>query len=115
LIDFEGKYIARGLKGTDKNNIYNFKENLDVFSAAKTSETSEFLKLVNSFEKDFENIKQNYDYIIFNLPNYENPDTLAFVKYCEKFVLIAKKDVSEKESFLKAYADLKEAVVVLKK
>jgi hypothetical protein len=40
---------------------------------------------------------------------------LAFVKYCEKFVLIAKKDVSEKESFLKAYADLKEAVVVLKK
>lgn len=115
LIDFEGKYIARGLKGTDKNNIYNFKENLDVFSAAKTSETSEFLKLVNNFEKDFENIKQNYDYIIFNLPNYENPDTLAFVKYCEKFVLIAKKDVSEKESFLKAYADLKEAVVVLKK
>ncbi|ACJ75332.1 chain length determinant protein [Thermosipho africanus TCF52B] len=115
LIDFEGKYIARGLKGTDKNNIYNFKENLDVFSAAKTSETSEFLKLVNSFEKDFENIKQNYDYIIFNLPNYENPDVLAFVKYCEKFVLIAKKDVSEKESFLKAYAELKESVVVLKK
>jgi uncharacterized protein involved in exopolysaccharide biosynthesis len=115
LIDFEGKYVSRGLKGTDKNNIYNFKENLDVFSAAKASETSEFLKLVNNFEKDFENIKQNYDYIIFNLPNYENPDTLAFVKYCEKFVLIAKKDVSEKESFLKAYADLKEAVVVLKK
>ncbi|WP_126994181.1 exopolysaccharide transport family protein [Thermosipho globiformans] len=115
LVDFEGKYISRGLKGTDKSNIYNFKENLDVFSAAKTSETSEFLKLVNNFEKDFENIKQNYDYIIFNLPNYENPDVLAFVKYCEKFVLIAKKDVSEKESFLKAYTELKEAVVVLKR
>lgn len=115
LIDFEGKYVSRGLKGTDKSNVYNFKENLDVFSAAKASETSEFLKMVNNFEKDFENIKQNYDYIIFNLPNYENPDTLAFGKYCEKFVLIAKKDVSEKESFLKAYADLKEAVVVLKK
>ncbi|EKF48511.1 chain length determinant protein [Thermosipho africanus H17ap60334] len=115
LIDFEGKYVSRGLKGTDKSNVYNFKENLDVFSVAKTSETSEFLKLVNSFEKDFENIKQNYDYIIFNLPNYENPDVLAFVKYCEKFVLIAKKDVSEKESFLKAYAELKESVVVLKK
>jgi len=115
LVDFEGKYVSRGLKGTDKSNVYNFKENLDVFSAAKASETSEFLKLVNNFEKDFENIKQNYDYIIFNLPNYENPDVLAFVKYCEKFILIAKKDVSEKESFLRAYTELKEAVVVLKK
>ncbi|MBB6062794.1 uncharacterized protein involved in exopolysaccharide biosynthesis [Thermosipho japonicus] len=114
LIDFEGKYISRGLKGTDKGNIYNFKENLYVFSIAKTSETSEFLKLISNFEKDFENIMQNYDYIIFNLPNYENPDVLAFVKYCEKFVLIAKKDVSEKESFLKAYTELVDSVVVLK-
>ena len=36
LIDFEGKYVSRGLKGTDKNNIYNFKENLGCIFCCKS-------------------------------------------------------------------------------
>lgn len=120
-LDFENSYISKILKIENKpiidkeNNIYKFNENLDILLTDKISKPSEFLALIDKFKSEFETIKENYSHIIINLPNSEDPEFVILQTFCEKFVLITKKNVSLKENLIKAYNELKDAIIVLSK
>ena len=120
-LDFENSYISKILKIENKpiidkeNNIYKFNENLDILLTDKISKPSEFLALIDKFKGEFETIKENYSHIIINLPNSEDPEFVILQTFCEKFVLITKKNVSLKENLIKAYNELKDAIIVLSK
>lgn len=116
--DFKNQYISKILKTENKtikdedNNIYKFNENLDILITNKNLKTSEFLEVIDKLKNQFEKIKDSYNHIIINLPNFESPEFEILHTFCEKFVLVTKKNISEKEQLIKAYNELKDAIVV---
>ncbi|ABR30523.1 lipopolysaccharide biosynthesis protein [Thermosipho melanesiensis] len=120
LLDFEnsmykifdvngGKTLVEVLK--KNNDIQKVEENL--YLIIKGRENVNDILISEDFEELMRRFKEEFNYVIINLPGSDSSSIPLLKKLCDELILVVKEKITDKEKFIESMEELKTRYIVL--